>query len=250
MTIKDARKQQRKSIKNRSLKERFSYFWEYFGMKTIAGIVAIVIVIAFIVTMVTKKEYAFTAVFFGGHAQPNATHYVKQYANSSGIDLSKYDVSVTCYPDIRMDQQVTQEIHDQMQTFASMVSTNSVECFAGHQDLFLYYAYMGYATDLRTVLTEQALAELGPYLHYIDNSLIEKQEQANGGLTDAYFQRQDSTCPELMDDPIPVGISLEAANAAFLENYHFCEDAVIGICVTSSHPKNALAFLKYCMNLI
>ncbi len=250
MTIKDARKEQRESIKNRSLKERFSYFWEYFGMKTIAAVLAVVVVIAFIFTMATKKEYAFTGVFFGAQAQPHAEEYVKEYANSTGIDLSKYKVTVNCNPDIRMDQQVTQEIHDYMQTFASMVSTNSVDCYAGNEELFLYYAYLGYAADLRTVLTEQELAALAPYLRYIDNALIEKQEREDGGLTDAFFQRGDPTHPEQMEDPIPVGISLEVAEASFLAHYRFCEDGVIGICATSSFPKNAQAFLRYCMDII
>ena len=100
--------------------------------------------------------------------------------------------------------------------------------------------------DLRTVLTQEELDQLSPYLHYIDGKLIEQQENAGEGYANAYSQHPDPTKPELMADPIPVAISLTAATQAFKENYCFGETAVIGICASSEQSQNALAFLRYC----
>ena len=63
-TIREAIKEQRKSIKNRSFKEQFSFFWEYYGIKTICLILAIAILIAFIVSMATKKNTPSPAYFW------------------------------------------------------------------------------------------------------------------------------------------------------------------------------------------
>ena len=52
-----------------------------------------------------------------------------------------------------------------------------------------------------------------------------------------------------MGDPIPVGISLSAATDAFHESYKTGENAIIGICASSEHSQNALAFLRYCLDL-
>ena len=149
-----------------------------------------------------------------------------------------------------MDQQITPEIYQSMETFTAMVAAKSVDCFAGNDDLFLYYAYMEYALDLRTVLTQEELDLLSPYLHYIDGQLIEQQENANEGYANAYSQHPDSTKPELMADPIPVAISLNTATDAFKEAYHFGEEALIGICASSEQAQNALAFLRYCLEHI
>lgn len=249
MTIREAIKEQRKSIRNRSFKEQVSFFWEYYGIKTICLILALVALIAFIVSMVTKKEYAFTGVFFGATVQDSSESYLTQFGQASGIDPEKHEISVQCHLDIQMDQQITQEIYTSMETFTAMVAAKSVDCFAGNDDLFLYYAYMEYALDLRTVLTPEELNQLSPYLHYIDSKLIAQQENANEGYTNAYSQHPDSKNPSLMEDPIPVAISLNAATDAFKEAYQFGNNAVIGICASSEQSQNALSFLRYCFGL-
>lgn len=248
MTIREAQKQQRESMKDRSFREKLSYFWEYHGIKTIGLLLAVIAVIAFIVTMVTKKDYAFTGIFFGAISQDSADSYLTDFGQSAGIDPNEYALSVQCHPDIQMDQPITQEVHSSMETFSAMVAAKSVDCFAGNLELFLYYSYLEYATDLRTVLTQEELAVLAPYLHYIDGKRIEQQETNEDGLANAYFQHPDSQKPELMGDPIPVAISLEAATNAFQESYRFGENAVIGICVCTSYPQNALAFLRHCLD--
>lgn len=248
MTIREAQKQQRDSMKSRSFREKLSYFWEYHGIKTICLLLAVIIGIAFIVNMITKKDYAFTGIFFGAVAQNSAESYLADFGQTAGIDPKEYELSVQCHLDIQMDQPITQEIHSSMETFTAMVAAKSVDCFAGNLELFLYYSYLEYATDLRTVLSPEELDALAPYLHYIDGKLIAQQENDNEGLATAYAQHPDSTKPELMDTPIPVAISLDGATDAFRENYQFGDGAVIGICASASYPQNALAFLRYCLN--
>lgn len=247
MTIRESIREQLKAIKNRSPRERLAYYWEYYGLKTIAILVAITLAVTFIINMATQKEYAFTGVFFGS---VSGQEYLADFAQAAGIDTEKYALTVQSYPDIPMDQQITNEIYQSMQAFTAMVAANTVDCFAGNRELFLYYSYLGYSTDLRTVLTPQELSALEPYLHYVDGKLIQLQEENDEGLAFAYEQSPDSTQPLLMEDPIPIGISLSAASQAFSECYSFAtQDAVIGICASTEHLENALAFLRYCFEL-
>lgn len=243
MTIREAISQQLKSIKNRSLKEQLSYFWEYYGIKTICLLLVLALGIAFLVTMLTRKDTVFSAVFFGADALQ--ADYLTQFSQACGIDTDAYEVSVTCYPDIRMEQQITPDIYDSMQAFTAMVSARTVDAFAGNTELFLYYAYMEYAVDLRTVLTGEELERLTPCLYYIDMALIRQQEEADDGYASAYANHPDPTKPEEMTDPVPVGISLAAAGDAFGQAYAFCDDALIGICANTEQPENALSFLRY-----
>ena len=91
MTIREAQKQQRESMKDRSFREKLSYFWEYHGIKTIGLLLAVIAVIAFIVTMVTKKDYAFTGIFFGAISQDSADSYLTDFGQSAGIDPKEYE---------------------------------------------------------------------------------------------------------------------------------------------------------------
>ncbi len=249
MTIRESIREQEKSIKKRSFKERFSFFWEYYALKTFALLAAVIVVIAFTVSMVLQKEYAFTGMFFGAVAQPSAEDYLDHFAKTANIDQNDYTLTVQTGPDIQTDQQISTEIYQSMETFSAMVSAQSVSCFAGNCDLFLYYAYLGYAVDLRTVLSSQELADLSPYLYYMDMKLLQDQEASDGGYADAYMQRPDPTKPEQMADPVPVGISVEAASDAFRESYHFNGTNLIGICASSEYPQYAQAFFRYCLSL-
>lgn len=245
MTIREAIKEQQKSIKNRSLKERISYFWQYHALKTFALLAAFAVLVAFIVTMATKKEYAFTGMFFGITEKQETETYLSAFARDAGIDEDQYALTVQLGPDVRMDQQISTEIYQSMETFTAMVAAGSIDCFAAGDDHFLYYAYMDYAVDLRTVLTGEELDALAPYLYYVDAQLIREQEAADGGYADAYMQRPDPTKPDNMKDPVPVGVSLEAASQDFLNNYRLAGTTVMGICASSEHKENALAFLRY-----
>lgn len=249
MTVHEAIKKQKESIKNRSFKEQLSFFWEYYALKTIALLLAVITVIAFVVSMVTKKEYAFTGFFFGIEAQTSSEDYLSGFARAADIDAKKYDLSVQTGPQIQMDQQISTEIYQHMEAFTAMVAAGSVDCFTGNPEIFLYYAYLGYAVDLRTVLSQQELAALRPHLYFIDAQLVREQEDADGGYADAYMQHADPTKPEEMTDPVPVAVSLDAASNDFLGSYRFTGTNLIGICQSSEHHENALAFLRHCLSL-
>ena len=243
MTIHEARKEQIKSLKNRSLRERFSFFREYYGIKTVCLLTAVVLTVMFVVTLATKKDFVFSGVFFGGAEQASADGYWEDFAAAAGIDLKKQDISVQTQPDIRMDQPVTTEVYQAMEAFTAMVAAKSVDCFGGNTEIFLHYAYMGYAADLRTVLPTEALTRLAPALRYIDGQLLREQAE---GENIPYSQYPDPAKPEQMAEPIPVAIALEAASDDFRESYRFAEGAVLGICANSEQPENVRAFLNFC----
>lgn len=250
MTIRETIRAQWETIKNRSAKEKLSYFWEYYGTKAICLFAAAALLLAFIISMAAKKDYAYTGVFFGATEQAPAASYMTGFAQAAGIDTSRFELAVQSYLDIRMDDKITDETYQAMQSFAAMVAAGMVDNIAADADLFLYYSYIGYATDLRTVLTEQQLADLAPYLNYIDGELLRKQENSDSGLTFDYGDCPNPKAPEAMTDPIPVAIDLAAATDAFRAAYRFGSDrSVLGICAGSEKPANALLFLQYVFGL-
>ena len=245
MTIRESIQKQKESIKNRSLKERISYFWEYYAIKSFAALLALITVIAFLVSMATQKDYAFTGMFFGVATDSASEAYLSAFAEAAGIDTEKYLLTVQTGPEVYMDQQISPEIYQSMEAFTAMVSAQSVDCFAGNEEIFLYYAYLGYAEDLRDVLSSEELSRLSADLYYIDLQLIRDQDNSDGGYADAYMQHPDPTKPELMKDPVPVAVSLKAASQDFLSAYRFSGTSLLGICKSSAYQENAVSFLRY-----
>ena len=250
MTIRETIREQWKSMKERPFKEKLSYFWDYYGIKSICLLIIIAVVISFIVSIVTQKESAYLGVFFGATPSGSASAFLEDFSEFAQIDRTVYDVTIQTSLDIRMDDKLTDETYQAMQSFAAMVAASMVDNFAADKDLFLYYCYLGYAVDLRTVLTEQELSQLEGCLHYIDGELLQAQENAEEGLTFDYGQCPDSKKPEAMTAPIPVGIDITAATAAFQESYTFgSQQTVIGICTGTLHPDTALLFLRFAFGL-
>ena len=250
MTIRETIRKQQEAVKNRTFKEKLNYYWDYYGMKAVCISLASVVLIAFAVNILTQKDSGYLGIFFGATPQASADSYLADFAQAAGIDPEVYELNVQSSLDIRMNDKITEETYQAMQSFATMVAANMVDNIAADVDLFLYYSYLGYTVDLRTVLTEAQLTELAPYLHYVDGKLLEEQENSEEGLTFEYGQCPDSKKPEEMTDPIPVGIDLKAATQAFHNSYTFtCKVPVFGICITSERPDAALAYLQYAFDL-
>lgn len=250
MTIREAIKDQRKAMKNRTVAEKFSYFREYYGIRTVCLITALILLVSFCVGQLTKKDTGFHAVFFGGNPLQSSDAFLADFADAAQIDTGHFEVTVQTSLDIRMDDAVTEETYIAMQSFAAMVAAGMVDNIAADIDLFLYYSYLGYTVDLRTVLTEQQLADFAPHLCYIDAELLRQQENSETGLTFEYGQCPDPKKPELMTDPIPVAIDLLSTTPAFQSSYAFGSDTVcIGICASSERPDTARRFLQFMLAL-
>lgn len=250
MTIRESIKAQWESVKDKSIKEKLAYFWEYYGFRTVLILCIVSLAIYFAVEVITQKEYAYTGIFFGSKAQESADSYMADFAQMESIDTEEYEITVQSLLDIRLDGQVTEELYQTIATFTALVETNMVENIAAETDLFLYYSYLGYTADLRTLLTPDQLEAFAPHLIYMDAALIAEQQNTGEAPTIDYKNFPDPKDPDAMTDPVPVGIDLAAASEAFHNAYQFsAEDPVIGICSTTEKSETSVNFLRYIFDL-
>jgi len=250
MTIRESIKAQWVSVRDKSSKEKLAYFWHYYGFRTIFILCIISLAIFFAVEVITQKEYAYTGIFFGSEAQDSADSYLAEFACREAIDSEEYELTVQSLLDIRLDGQVTEEMYQTIATFTALVETNIVENIAAETKLFLYYSYLGYTADLRTLLTPDQLESFAPHLVYMDAALIAKQQNTGEAPTIDYKNFPNPKDPDSMTDPVPVGIDLSTASRAFHRAYQFrAEDPVIGICSTTEKPETSVNFLRYIFDL-
>lgn len=246
MTIRESIRSQWAAMKDRPFKEKLEYFWHYYGVWTIVGIFAIICTVSLITTVATRKAPAFNGALFGVSAGQNAHQYLEDFIVASQIDPEQYDYSIQLYPAIDLKQQATEETYHAVQHFNALVTAKDIEVIGADTALFIHFAYQGYMTDLRTVLTSQQLEAISEHLYYIDKELLKAIENAPYGEDVTGGKYPDPKDPKSMSDPVPVGIDINAANNAFLENYRFLSnDPVIGICRSSQRVDNAKLFLRY-----
>ena len=185
-------------------------------------------------------------VFFGASEKGSSDTYLCDFASFAGLDSDHFDIAVQFSPSIRLGSAITEEGYQALEGFATMAGAQMVDNIAADAELFLYYSYLGYATDLRNVLSESQLTELSPNLNYIDGDLL-RQYQSKEQTID-YNHFPDPKKPGAMIDPIPVGIDLSAATEDFCHTYTFTEsNAVIGICSTSERMDVAVTFIRFAL---
>lgn len=248
MTIRESIRSQIEMMKGKSRREKLAYFWEYYGIKSICILAVLALSIFIIVDVVTQKDSGYVGVFFGASEKGSSDTYLGDFASFAGLDSDHFDVAVQFSPGIRLDSAITEEGYQALEGFATMAGAQMVDNIAASTELFLYYSYLGYSTDLRNLLTESQLTELSARLNYIDGDLL-RQYQSKKKTID-YNHFPDPKDPDAMVDPIPVGIDLSAATDAFHNTYSFTENnAVIGICSTSERTKIAVAFIRFALGL-
>lgn len=246
MTIRESIRSQWATMKDRPFKEKLKYFWHYYGVWTIVGIFAIICAVSLITTVATKKDPAFNGALFGVSAGQNAHQYLADFIVASQIDPEQYDYSIQLYPAIDLKQPATEETYHAVQHFNALVTAKDIEVIGADTALFIHFAYQGYMTDLRTVLTSQQLEAISEHLYYIDKEVLKAIENAKFGEDVTGGKYPDPKDPKSMADPVPVGIDLNAADPVFLETYRFLsENPVIGICGSTLRENHAKQFLYY-----
>ena len=92
MPVMDEFREEREAIKQKSFKERFLYFCDYYKWHVIGGVALIAIVISLIHSLATRKDWAFYGAFVNAYQTPDYNAFCEDFAGYADIDLGEYDV--------------------------------------------------------------------------------------------------------------------------------------------------------------
>lgn len=240
MPVMDEFKEEREQIKNRSFKEKCSYFWDYYKWHVIGGIIGVFVIVSLIHTFVSRKPTAFYAAFM--NMSPVATvadEYKQGFADAAGIDTDKN----TVYFDTDMHLDLTKMDDVSVSTTQKMM----VYVAAGDLDVMIadtagmdHYAYNQIMMDMHDFLSPEDYAKYEPYFYYIDRALLEDAEQLNSVIP--YPENPED--PALMKDPMPVGIRVNDC-VALGDSYYFGGYHYFCVFVNSQKMDYAHSFLDY-----
>lgn len=247
MAVMDEFKNEREEMKSAPFKKKLAYFWDYHKWYIIGGFVVIFIVAAFIHDMATQKDIIFQAALLNSSAYYDTSEeYNNKFLTDSGIDTNKYALGMDSTLKISFGIMDEDAINSSEKLSAYIAASMLDTIFAG-DDIFYNYANSGVFSDLREVLSEEEIEKYSPYFYYVDTEVVKQFQLADTKLdTSLRPEIPDPTKPELMNDPVPVGIYIDDCTE-FLDVYSFpdSEHVVLGVLEGAPNEDMAVSFINY-----
>ncbi len=244
-------REQQKKLKDRTFREKLSYFWDYYKVHTIVTILVVIVGSIFIRDALNAKEQAFSAIMLNSYGHEYQEMFQNDFAEYADIDLNVYDCvidtsSTLSYESMsQMDMAVSQKITAMSQTEGIDVMVSDNAPFANFSSGMMF-------VDLREELSTAEYEKYESYFYYIDAALIGVEKELvydEEGMPVIVDESIDHSDPSTMADPMPVGIYL--TDSAKLKEWHcyegFEESPIFGFVFSSGQKEKGHLFLEYLM---
>lgn len=246
MPVMDEFREERQALKNKSLKDKLSYFFDYYKWHTLAVIVLIAVVISLVSSFINHKDWGFYVCLLNTSSYPWAETYVQNFAEYAEIDTGEYEVVFDTDMFINADM-TGMETAATLQKITTYAMAGDIDVMIAGSEFIERYANGKNFHNLRDILTPEQLALCEPYFYYVDQTVVDAVAEANKGGQTYELPYPDPKNPDAMENPVPVGIYLDNC-AALKENFNFLnEEMVLGVYVNTSRTDIALKFIDYIM---
>lgn len=253
MAISDEIRQEQKKLKGRSIKEKLSYFWDYYKIHTLCVAVGIFLIFTIVRDIRNTKPSAFYGSYFNALQTFDGEAQMEEFEAFAGIDSESYEATLdtTMYYTLTDMSETTLATS---QRFAAMVSAQEIDMVIADEDVFSNYAVNEIFADLREIMSEEELAEYEGNIFYIDRAEIEAAEEADAywGYDDdsEYFADLEETFhdhhdPSVMADAIPVGIYVGDSKLISESECYPASVPVFGIPANTTRLDTALKYLEF-----
>ena len=246
MTIHEYIKKAYKGIKDQPRKERLSYLWDYYKWHLIVLVAVIAVSAQIIAGICTRKDSVFFGFLLNCKINTQNEAYLQGFYDYAGIDGDKQEAAF--YTDVILTDRNAQSDVTAFQRILAGVATKETDFIAGPAEAFQVCAYNSsrILVDLRDFFEEETLKQFSDRLYYIDKAVLEKFDAPPGTAMDpSLLTYPDPTKPEIMEQPIPVGINISDLED-FKEAYYF-PDTVLYFGIIANTPRSQLVnqFVAY-----
>lgn len=248
MALMDEFKEEREKIKNGTLKEKASYFWEYYKWYVIVPLIVIVFLGTTIYQKVTAPEIILNGVLlntYNANSEEPSQKVIDDFSELQKIDTKEYEVTLNTSMTYNTSDTSGTANYESVQALMAWVAAGSVDFMSADHAAMTDLAYKGYFVDLREILSNEEIQKYEPYFLYIDTAASKALDEAidNYG-DDSSVSIPDCSEPDTMEDPIPVMIDL-SKNAKLSKIYANSDSLAIGIATNAPNKDMLLEFLDF-----
>lgn len=242
MPLMDEFKEEREEIKNRSFKEKASYFWDYYKWHVIGIAAALILIGSLAHNYLTHKDTAYYSAFINMNDTWYSEDFVKGFEELSGIDTKKEKIYLdsSLHLDLVAMDQATFVTTQKLLVY---ISSQELDTMLGDLGAMNRYGYNDVLMDLRDFLTPEEIEKYQSYFFYVDRALIKEMSE---DLNEEPNYPADPTDPTAMTDPVPVGIYLYDCKK-LSECYVYSKTQCFAVLENSKHPELNRLFFEYLM---
>lgn len=220
MAITDEIKEQQKKIADRTLKEKWGYFWDYYRTPTIVGIVILVFVVMFVKDLLTNnQDSVFQAAIVNSEIQNMDEDSETAFGEYLGIDFGKEEVIFDNSYQLQLDS-MDQATMASTQKMVANAQLKMLDVIIAPGDVIDYYAENLFLGDLSKILPKETYTKLEK-----EGRLIYAQNEEGGNY--------------------PAGIDI--ADSPWVRNtgLYIQQKPILGCVENTVHPDNIQKFLDY-----
>ncbi len=244
MPLMDEFREERQAIRQKSLKEKLSYFFDYYKWHTVAVITLVAVVISLTVHLINRKDCALYVCLLNTAEIEQTEPYRQQFEEYAGIDRSEYEAvfDTSMFIQLGGRDQMTATSYQKMTVYTAAGDLDVLICAP---DITEFYVGRGIFCDLRDILSPEQTALYESRFFYVDRPVLEEIQEARDKGEDYNPVFSDPGNPEAMEDPIPVGIRLDDCGR-LKDSILFNDDTqVLSVISNSSRIDTALKFIDY-----
>ncbi len=248
MTVSEAIKKTRAEFKNKTPKERWAYFWDYYTWHVLGALLVVVLLAQSIVAIVNNKNTVLSGTLINSFIHTDEAAYQEAFMEYAGLDMKKAQVSFQT--NIQLTNALSQANSEAFQLVHANVAAERLDFITGNVTPFQKCAYSkSYLfADLRKHLPAETLAQLEDRLYYIDGDILYAESDPFSDESTGNFQYPDPHAPETMGDPIPVGIEISSSEN-FMKAYYPDNDTMyIGIVGNAPNLEQTLQFIDFLLS--
>ncbi len=250
MPVMDEFQEERATLKGASFKKKAQYFYDYYKWYVIVAVIAIIVIVDLVHHYSTRKETIFHACLLNAGEQVitnDVAEHSKGFAEYIGMDFEKEEIQ---FDNSMSISGTSNNDYESAQKLMVFIAAQELDVMACDVYTMLRYAYQNDFFDLRTVLSEQQIADYQDYFYYIDRAVARSMDENSYSLVSDTLQEYPNPYrPEEMEDPIPVGVKLPE-NCSLNEHYIFGGEAGLSILVNTTHLDTSIKFIDYQMQVI
>ena len=203
------------SEKKKYIKNSLEYFWMYYKLPFLAGVVVVVLAVYFLVASLTAKDTVLSVMLIDCHTEMSGEKIAEEYMEATGLNQKKYQVQVQNNLMFQGPESGNYSMTS-LSKFMADIGSELLDVCGMLKDDFIKYDGSDTWMDLRECLTDEQSKVLEDY----------------------FLMTDDGRAIGIMADELPI---LKADNCYTSTD----TEAAVGIIYNTPHKEEAVKYLLY-----
>lgn len=244
MAAMDEFREEREKIKSQPLKKRLAYFWCYYKWFAIIGVILIVAVISTVYGILTRTTSALYGVVVNSITLGDGDAFMQDFTDYAELDTKKYHAEINA--SLIIGSEVDETTLNSSQFIMVYMAAQDLDFAVMEPDTFGRFTYNDIYLDLRECFSAEELEAMSDKLYYMDKAVLDMiNEMTAAEESTENIALPDPFSPELMEEPVPVGINISGCSK-FMDVYFYeGGTAYLGITANSPHVDMVKTFLAF-----